>query len=442
MGSKVCKFGGTSLANAAQIRKVAAIVTADPARRAVVPSAPGRRDDADPKVTDLLYACHAAAARGESYAEPLGVIRARFDEIVAELGLDLDLGPDFSEIETALASGASAAFAASRGEYLSGKVLAALLRFRFVDAADVIRFDRAGRLEREATREALAKELASADRVIVPGFYGADDAGTIHTFSRGGSDVTGALVARALEADVYENWTDVPGVLMADPRIVKDAGPIPVLTYRELRELSYMGATVLHEDAIFPVREAGIPVHIRNTNDPEAPGTQIVRADVGELPPAGQITGIAGRKDFTILAIEKTLMNAEVGFGRRMLGVLEDHGVPFEHLPSGIDTMSLVVRDAHLGDKLEAVCAEIERVCMPDSLDVHRNMALIATVGRGMMHTPGMAARLFAALADARVNVRMIDQGSSELNIIVGVEASDFERAVCSIYAAFTRTKD
>jgi aspartate kinase len=440
MGTKVCKFGGTSLADASQFRKVAAIVAADSARRAVVPSAPGRRHDADPKVTDLLYICQTAAARGAPFDAPLGAIRARFASIVSDLGIEIDLASDFDAIEAALASGASPAFAASRGEYLSGKVLAALLHFTFVDAASVIRFDRAGRLEREATREALVKALSGADRVIVPGFYGADETGAIHTFSRGGSDVTGALVARALEADVYENWTDVPGVLMADPRIVPNPGPIPVLTYRELRELSYMGATVLHEDAIFPVREAGIPVHIRNTNEPDAPGTRIVRADIGELPPAGRITGIAGRKDFTILAIEKTLMNAEVGFGRRMLGVLEDHGVPFEHLPSGIDTMSLVVRDAHLGDKLEAVCDEIERVCMPDSLEVYRNFALIATVGRGMMHTPGMAARLFSALADARINVRMIDQGSSELNIIVGVEAADFEAAVRAIHAAFTGT--
>jgi aspartate kinase len=435
MAIKVSKFGGSSLSDAQQLRKVQKLVQSDAARRFVVPSAPGKRWPDDEKVTDLLYRCQALAARREATAEVFAQIARRYREIHSELELDLDLESELKDVHARIEAGASADYAASRGEYLCGKLVAELLGYTFVDAAQIIHFDASGRFDSERTQESCAAWLGACEGAVVPGFYGSNPDGSIRTFSRGGSDVTGAIVARGVGADVYENWTDVSGILMADPRIVRDPAPIELLTYRELRELAYMGATVLHDEAIFPVRAAGIPVHILNTNAPQDPGTRIVRSN-GEAP-AGRITGIAGRKDFAIIAVEKTLMNAEVGFGRRMLQVLEAHGIPFEHLPSGIDTMSLVVRQSFLESKLEQVCDEIRRECKPDALEVYRNMALIATVGRGMMHTPGMAAQLFGALANAGVNVRMIDQGSSELNIIVGVEAADFERAVRAIYAAF-----
>jgi aspartate kinase len=413
------------------------LVQSDPARRFVVPSAPGKRWSDDEKITDLLYRCQALAARRDGSGEVFGQIARRYREIHSELGLVLDLESELKEIRARIEGGATPDYAASRGEYLCGKIVAELLGYVFVDAAEIIHFDASGRFDSERTQASCAARLGGEERCVVPGFYGSNPDGSIRTFSRGGSDVTGAIVARGVSADVYENWTDVSGILMADPRVVPDPRPIELLTYRELRELAYMGATVLHDEAIFPVRAAGIPVHILNTNAPEDPGTRIVRATGDAQPPSGSITGIAGRKDFAIIALEKTLMNAEVGFGRRMLQVLEAHGIPFEHLPSGIDTMSLVVRQSYIEGKLAEVCEGIRRECKPDALEVYRNMALIATVGRGMMHTPGMASRLFGALAAAGVNVRMIDQGSSELNIIVGVEAADFETAVRAIYAAF-----
>ena len=361
--------------------------------------------------------------------------------MVADLGLesrfDAELGRALDEIHGRIREGAGADYAASRGEYLSGRVLAKLLDRPFIDAADILLFDRRGEFLTEETQRAVSARLGAEGSGVIPGFYGAMPDGSIKTFSRGGSDITGAIIARGVAAEVYENWTDVSGLLMTDPRIVDSPRSIQALTYRELRELAYMGATVLHEAAIFPVREAGIPVHIRNTNDPEAPGTLISRATADSERPTDRITGIAGRKDFTILALEKTLMNTEIGFGRRLLGVLERRGISWEHMPSGIDTLSVVLKDALLNGRPEDLLSEIERECAPDSIEIHSGIALIATVGRGMSHVPGTAARLFGALADAGINIRMIDQGSSELNIIVGVENDDFERAVRAIYAAF-----
>jgi aspartate kinase len=436
MGLKTCKFGGTSVADAGKLRQVKAIVEADPERRYVVPSAPGKRSPDDVKVTDMLYACHQRGSAGEPADAVFEPIRARYQEIISDLGLGLDLSPYLDEVCQQLSAGAGADYAASRGEYLNGLLVADLLGFEFVDAADIVHFDAEGRFDAERTQDSVSKRLAGTTRAVVPGFYGALPDGSIKTFSRGGTDITGAIVARGTGSDVYENWTDVSGLLMADPRIVENPRTIEVLTYRELRELAYMGATVLHDEAIFPVRQAGIPVHIRNTDTPDQDGTRIIR-EMGDTPPSGQITGIAGRKDFTIIALEKTLMNAEIGFGRRLLDVLESHGISWEHLPSGIDTLSIVIKDSELGDELETVLAEIEEKCEPDLIESYSDMALIATVGRGMMHIPGMAGRLFGALAGAGVNVRMIDQGSSELNIIVGVEAADFETAVRAIYHAF-----
>jgi len=412
-------------------------VEADPARRIVVPSAPGKRGGDDVKVTDQLYRCRELAAAGRDLAETWAWTETRYLSIIDELGLDLDLKPRLDEVRGRIEAGASRDYVASRGEYLNGHIVAALLGFEFVDAAGLIHFDARGRFDAERTQTTVAERLVDTAGVVVPGFYGANDAGEILTFSRGGSDITGAILARGVHASVYENWTDVPGVLMTDPRIVDDPRTIELMTYRELRELAYMGATVLHDEAIFPVRAAGIPVNIRDTNQPDHPGTLIVPNEQATEAKAGRITGIAGRKDFSIIAVEKTLMNSEVGFGMRMLGVLERRGIPFEHLPSGIDTMSLVLKNSHVGDDLEAIAEEIREECNADGLEIYRDIALIATVGRGMSHFPGIAARLFDALYRADVNVRMIDQGSSELNIIVGVEAADFERAVRAIYDAF-----
>ena len=438
MGTKVCKFGGTSLADAAQVRKVEAIVRADPDRRYVVPSAPGKRDANDRKITDLLYLCHNAAAQGIAFDDVWTLICDRFEALVTDLDLTVDLGPQLSQVRRDIEAGAPPDYAASRGEFLTGHVIAGLLGYEFVDAAEVIRFDRHGRFDDDATQSAMQR-LADTNHAVVPGFYGSMPDGRIKTFSRGGSDITGSIVARGVGADVYENWTDVCGLLMADPRIIDRPRTIDVLSYGELRELTYMGATVLHDEAIFPVQQAGIPVNIRNTNRPDHDGTMIV-PETSPIAHSGTITGIAGRKDFTVIALEKAMMNTQIGFARRVLSVLESHGISFEHMPSGIDTLSVVVEDAQLNDRLDTVVAEIRHECQPDRLIIYPDMALIASVGRGIVHTPGMAARLFEALANAEVNIRMIDQGSSEINIIVGVETVDFEKAVRAIYDAFDET--
>jgi len=436
MSIKVCKFGGTSLADADQMRKVQAIVESDQQRYYIVVSAPGKRNADDQKITDLLYLCHEHARQGIAFDEVFSMISHRFWEIVKALHLDVDLSTDLEQIQQKIADGASVEYAASRGEYLNAIIVGALLDRTFLDAANLVRFNERGRFDADATQQRLKTRLEEVDAAVIPGFYGAMPDGTIKTFSRGGSDVTGALVARGADADVYENWTDVNGLLMADPRIVENPQNIDVMTYSELRELAYMGATVLHDEAIFPVRDAGIPVNIRNTNDPSHAGTLIVS---NAKPPKHRrsITGIAGRKDFTVIAIEKALMNSEVGWGRRVLTVLENHQVSFEHIPSGIDTMSLVIADTQLDGKLDDVLEDLRAECHPDALLVHPNMAVVATVGRGMAHTPGMAAKLFSALGEHQINVRMIDQGSSEINIIIGVEADDFQKAVRAIYGAF-----
>lgn len=438
MGIKVAKFGGTSLADASQFRKVEAIIRSDAERKFVVPSAPGKRTSDDKKITDLLYLCHATAQAGVSIADAFKAVSDRYLQIVKDLGLKLDLKPELKkvhdEIERQGKTGGTADYAASRGEYLNGLIMADLLGYTFLDPADCIFFNKAGQFDGPRTQEVLSKKLKSLKNAVVPGFYGTDAHGKIKTFSRGGSDITGAIVARGAHADVYENWTDVSGMLMADPRVVKNPKPIGTITYRELRELAYMGATVLHDEAIFPVREAGIPVNIRNTNKPQDPGTTIVR---DATPAEGTITGVAGLKNFTVIAIEKAMMNGEVGFGRRLLSVLEVNGVSFEHMPSGIDTMSVVVADKYLDGKTEKLVAEIKQECKPDNIETEPNLALIATVGRGMAHHPGTAAKLFKALADQQINVRMIDQGSSEINIIVGVDNADFEKAMNAVYHAF-----
>ena len=434
----VTKFGGSSLADAGQFAKVKSILLMDEARKYVIPSAPGRRFKEDEKVTDLLYKCHSQVAAGEDFQDTFDLIAARYMDIAEELQLQLDLGAALDEVNEKIAAGADADYCASRGEYLNGLLLAEYMGWRFLDPAEVVKFDDKGRLDAELTNTLVAKALEDDVPTVVPGFFGSYMDGTVHTFSRGGSDITGAIVARAVNACVYENWTDVSGFLMTDPRIVENPREISVITYKELRELSYMGAAVLHEDAVFPVHKAGIPTNIRNTNQPDHPGTMItLRAENnGGVP---NISGIAGRKGFSVVSVEKAMMNSELGFGRKVLAAFERNGVSFEHLPTGIDTMCVVVAGDALAPVREKVIADIVDDTNPDTITVHDNMSIIATVGRGMVHNCGTAARLFDAMSNAGINVRMIDQGSSELSIIVGVDDADYARTIQAIYDAFVK---
>ena len=434
MSTVVTKFGGSSLADASQFKKVKNIIMADANRKFVVPSAPGKRHKKDTKVTDLLYLCHAHAEAGISLDDVFKYVEDRYVSIAEELELKVDIKKYLQIVKTDLENGASKDYAASRGEYFNGLLLADYLGYEFVDAKEVMVFTEDGSLNSEKTYEALKNRLANVERAVVPGFYGANESGEIVTFSRGGSDVTGALVAASLNADLYENWTDVSGFLMADPRIEENPKAISHITYRELRELAYMGASVLHEDAIFPVREAGIPINIKNTNKPEDMGTFIVKDTQDDTK---TITGIAGKKDFTVISLEKAMMNSELGFCRKMLGVLEMNGVSFECMPSGIDTVCVVISDSELKNKKDRLVEEIKRSCNPDSIDVYPNMALIATVGKGMAKKKGVAAQITSALAKADVNIRMIDLGSSEMNVLVGVENDNFEKAIRAIYNQF-----
>ncbi len=432
----VVKFGGSSLADASMFKKVADIIFADPTRRYVIPSAPGKRNREDTKVTDMLYACHDGAAKGEDISTLFEAVRNRFRGIIADLGITLDLEGEFDRIYAALLSRhAGSDYAASRGEYLNGQILAAYLGYDFIDAAEVIFFTETGAFDAERTNEVLSERLANHPTAVIPGFYGSLPNGTVKTFSRGGSDVTGSIVARAAQADLYENWTDVSGCLMADPRVVDHPATIKTITYQELRELSYMGASVLHEDAIFPVRFAGIPINIRNTNDPSAPGTMIVSQ--APISRRGMITGIAGKKGFSVVTIEKDMMNSEIGFVAKVLEVFAKVGCSVEHLPSGIDSISIVLSTAQLNKVKDRLINGICLAVNPECIAVEEGIALIAVVGRSMVNAHGTSARILSALAGAYVNVRMIDQGSSEMNVIIGVHEEDFEKAMRAIYTAF-----
>jgi len=447
-GVVVCKFGGSSLADASMMRRVREIIEADPRRRYIVPSAPGKRHAQDRKITDLLYLCHEHAKQGLPLDSVFELIEARYLEIASSLEIQSDVKQMLSEVKQGIVRTSTPTpddskqdvggdFAASRGEYLNARILAEFLGYDFIDASDVVFFDARGRLDEAKTYDAVSKRLSQSERAVVPGFYGSSPTGEVKTFSRGGSDISGAIIARGVEAQVYENWTDVSGLLMADPNVVSQPRVMKVVTYRELRELSYMGAKVLHDEAVFPVRSAGIPVNIRSTLVPTDEGTWILPDDVEMSADQPVISGVAGRKDFTVIAIEKAMMNSEVGFARRMLSVLERFDVSFEHLPSGIDTMSVVVEDAAVDGQLDAILDAIKLACQPDSIDVDPDMALIATVGRGMNQKRGTASKLFNALSESGVNIRMIDQGSSEMNIIVGVNTAEFDQAVNAIYQAF-----
>ena len=439
MGIKVAKFGGSSVADGIQLTKTKEIIREDPDRKYIVVSAPGKRYEGDNKITDILYLCKTHIEHNLPYDQLFQVVVDRYMAVEINLGVKVDLLKYFEEIRENLRKNPSADYIASRGEYLNAVLVAAFLEYDFVDTANLIKFDEKGRLLTEETDNALAEELAKHERAVLPGFYGSTPDGEIKTFSRGGSDITGALVARAVHADVYENWTDVSGFLMADPRIVENPKQIRAISYKELRELSYMGASVLHEDAIYPARMANVPINIRNTNQPEDPGT-FITAEVSEDYSSEQnhiITGIAGSRDFTVVALYKNMMSSERGFVRKILDILDDYDINFEHLPSGIDTVSVVMANKAINGRLDEVLDEFRTRLRPDSIDVFGDMALIATVGHGMSYRQGVSAKLFEALAAAGVNIRMIEQGSSEMNIIVGVENKDFEKAIRAIYEAF-----
>ncbi len=436
MSVKIVKFGGSSLADAAHFRQVAEIIKADPTRRYVVPSAPGKRFSGDTKVTDLLYECYNLVRKHESIDEAYAVICERYNSIISELGLDFDISGELLYIKNAMLHRSGRDFAASRGEYLNGLILAKYLGFDFIDAENVVFFREDGSFDEEMTDKALREELAQHEYAVIPGFYGIMPNGTIKTFSRGGSDITGSIVARAADAELYENWTDVSGFMTADPRIVPNPKSIETVTYRELRELSYMGATVLHDEAIFPVRVASIPINIRNTNEPDAPGTMIVES-TNSYDRERIITGIAGRRGFSIITLESEKMNSKLGFGRRIMELFEDYEVNVEHMPTGIDTLSAVVQTSQLDGCRDRLLNSIQRRVKPTALNVEDGVALVAVVGRGMVKSKGVAARVFGAISSADINVKMIDQGSSELNIIIGVDERDYETAIRAIYNEF-----
>ncbi|HBR31412.1 MAG TPA: aspartate kinase [Clostridiales bacterium] len=433
---KVVKFGGTSLSCDRQFVKSAGIIKADKSRRYVVPSAPGKRFPEDTKVTDMLIKCHEQSVKKEDYSKLFSEIKNRFDSIIDGLSLKISLDKEYIVIDEKLKTGTTLDYVASRGEYLNGKLLANFLGFEFIDAADVIFFDGSGNFDMQKTNIIMSNRLQKLNNAVIPGFYGSMPDGSIKTFSRGGSDVTGAIVARAVMADVYENWTDVSGFLMCDPKIVRNPRPIKVITYRELRELSYMGASVLHEDSIFPVKLAGIPINIRNTNNPADMGTMIVPS-AEEYQNKDIVTGIAGKKGFAVIRIEKDMMNQEKGFGMRVLKVFADLGLSFEHLPSGIDTMCVVISQNEIKGIEREILENITKEVSPDNIEIETNLGLIAVVGRGMINAPGTAFRIFKAVAAENINIRMIDQGSSELNIIIGVDEKEFDRTIELIYNEF-----
>lgn len=433
----VSKFGGSSLADAGQFRKINYIIKKNPNRRYIVPSAPGKRTPDDVKVTDLLYACYDRAKHGEPYGDYLNQIRQRYQEIIEDLGLNLSLKEELRVLESSFVRGIGSEYAASRGEYLNGIILAAYLNYEFVDAAAVIRFNKDGTLDADTTNSLLKERLGSCSAAVIPGFYGADENGRIHTFSRGGSDVTGALVARAVRAEIYENWTDVTGFLLTDPHIVENPKKIDVMTFSELRELAYRGATVLHEDAVYPVRREGIPIHIRNTNDPDHSGTMICRRirPEEETP----ITGIAGKKNFVAISIAKHRMNAQVGFCKKLLEAFDENGIAFEHMPSGIDTISVIMSREEYTKKEDGILESLRRRLKPDKITLDNDLALVTVVGKGMRSVSGIASRFFGALGDANVNIKMIDMGSNEINCTIGVSNEDFETAIRALYNALVQ---
>lgn len=433
----VCKFGGSSVADANQFMKVRAIIEDQVERSIVVVSAPGKRVKTEAKITDLLYLCHDMALVGADFDATFGLIDSRFCDIAKELSISTAIGVELAKFKAELKNGVTRDFVASRGEYFNGVLMAEYLGADFIDPADYVVITSAGLVAPE-TYERLGQRLAdTSKRYVMPGFYGRDQKGQIKTFSRGGSDISGAIAARAANAALYENWSDVSGLLMADPSIVDQPRPMSEVTYREIRELSYMGASVFHDEAILPVREAKIPICIKNTNEPSHPGTRIV-PELGRIEnKTTEIAGIAGKRGFSMICVEKSLMNKEVGFAYRLLGIMEALKINVEHCPSSIDGINVIVDGKSMGDRANEIVEEIRRVLRPDSVVIDEELALIAVVGEGMAHSVGIAAKVFTALRDANVNVGVINQGASELNIIIGVGPADFERAVRALYDAF-----
>lgn len=434
----VAKFGGSSVANAKQFEKVKDIVLKDDKRRYIIPSAPGKEHPEDQKVTDLLYLLYNMASHHLNYLEVLNMVKNRYQVIIENLNINLDLDHEFDMLNTYIQEGASRDFISSRGEYLNGKVLANYLDFDFIDAKDLIFFKEDGHFDEEKTYRALSEMKNKHKYAVIPGFYGSMPDGSIHTFSRGGSDLTGSIVARGVSAELYENWTDVSGFLASDPRIVENPRRIEYITYKELRELAYSGANILHDEAIFPVISKGIPIEIRNTNAPSDGGTFIVeKLEKNHKGPT--ITGIAGRKNFSVINIEKVRMNSELSFHRRILTVLEANDVYLEHMPSSIDSLSLIIADKYLQNKQESLISEFKTFINPDSISVETDIALVTVVGRNMKNHIGISSTIFTALAQNKINIQMIIQGSSELNIILGIKSSDYEKAINTIYHAFNQ---
>ena len=435
---KVVKFGGSSMADAGQYRKIRDILQADPQRKVVVVSAAGKRFKEDHKITDLLYLCHAHTQYGVDCSGIFEMISSRYIQIRDDLGIDLDLETEFADFKQRIDNKElTADEIASRGEYFSAKLMAAYLGFQFIDSADWVKFNYDGTVDQESTYESLQAKVVQGIGAVIPGFYGLMPDGHIRTFSRGGSDITGSLAAAALDAEVYENWTDVSGILMADPRLVDNPQAIPEVTYDELRELSYSGASVLHEDAIFPVREKNIPLNIRNTNDPEAPGTMIQESFPGDDDQSRFITGITGKKDFTIISMCKRGMSNQVGVLHKVLTILVRHNLSVDYVPNGIDNVSIVLPTESIASSLYTILGEIQTEVEPDSLDVHDQIAIVAAVGRKMSYRPGISGKIFAALGEAGINIRMINQGPDELNIIFGVDNRDFKDAIRVLYNSF-----
>ena len=434
---KVAKFGGSSVAGPQQFEKVKNIVDSDPSRRVVIVSAAGKRDKDDHKITDLLYLCHAHLQYGVSCDDIVNTIENRFIDIKETLGLKYDVKKDFEALKSRLTKDMSVDELVSRGEYFTARLMAEYLGFQFVDAADCFLFGLDGQVDREKTDAAIKEALEKYKKILIPGFYGKLPTGRIKTMSRGGSDISGAIAAAAVDADVYENWTDVSGILMADPRIVDEPKSIAKLTYAELRELAFMGASVLHEESILPVKEKGIALNIRNTNDPQHPGTMIVESieeqGAGEKP----ITGIAGRKNFSIITVCKRNININETL-RQALDIFDRYKVNVEHINLGLDSFAVVASTTAMGDAVYDIASDIKKTCRPDRVYMQEGLALVAAVGRKMTFRPGTSGRLFKALGENGVNIRIIAQGADELSIIVGVENEQFETAIKVLYDGFT----
>ena len=432
---KVLKFGGSSLASGETFEKVKKIVEADPSRAIVIVSAPGKRHSKDMKVTDLLYLCQAHIKYNANFDHLYEEIKGRYQAIYDYCGLKQDLESEFDAIREKLNKKTSVDYIVSRGEYLNAKLMAEYLGYTFVDSTEWLHFNFNGKVDFEKSYAALSQIIEKTNKVVIPGFYGITPDGAVKTFSRGGSDITGAIAAAAVNADMYENWTDVSGIMTADPRIVENPRPIENVTFAELRELSYMGAEVLHEETVFPVRQKSIPLYIKNTNDMNARGTLIMESfDAEEDAKTSFITGISGKKNYSIITIAKNRMNDEIGYVRRALEIFERFEVPIEHIPSSIDSFSVVVASSHIENKMHEIISALNDAVAPDSINIANEISLIAIVGRKLQSNIGIAGKIFTALGENDINIRMIEQGADEINIIIGVDDNNFKKTIRVLY--------